>query len=305
MSENATRTIVPVLLAATLLGACAAGPSLDAGRPLVGEIYYLPSGRMVDEATLIAAAARADFVLLGEKHDNPEHHRLQAEVVAQLQALSAAPRAVAFEMIPADQQLEVVEHLAAHPGDAAGIGAFTDWPDWAFYEPIAQAGLEAGGQIVAAGLPRDQTRAVFDQGPAALRQSFVHRTALSEELPAAMVASLEQTLRAAHCGETPDEMIAGMVRVQRARDAMLADRLAAASGNAGGILIAGAEHARMDRGAPWYLARLRPGARLVSIVFLEVPEDPRAASRDLPFDYVWFTPSAATSDPCAEQGRRS
>ena len=25
--------------------------------------------------------ARAEFVLLGEKHDNPDHHRLQAEVL--------------------------------------------------------------------------------------------------------------------------------------------------------------------------------------------------------------------------------
>jgi hypothetical protein len=37
----------------------------------------------------------------------------------------------------------------------------------------------------------------------------------------------------------------------------------------------------------------------LSVVFLEVPEDPRAVTRDLPFDYVWFTSRAPTPDPCA------
>ncbi|MGB3455497.1 MAG: ChaN family lipoprotein, partial [Litorimonas sp.] len=40
----------------------------------------------------------ADIVILGETHDNAEHHRLQAEII---EAIS--PDAVVFEMVPTDR----------------------------------------------------------------------------------------------------------------------------------------------------------------------------------------------------------
>jgi uncharacterized iron-regulated protein len=87
--------------------------------------------------------------------------------------------------------------------------------------------------------------------------------------------------------------------VQRARDAMMADRLAATSGSGGGVLIAGNGHVRKDRGVPWYLARLRPGARSISVGLLEVRDDVLEPPRDLPYDYVWFTPPVDDrGEPC-------
>ena len=66
-----------------------------------------------------------------------------------------------------------------------------------------------------------------------------------------------------------------MYQVQRVRAARLADRLAAASGPAGGILIAANGHVRRDRRMPWYLVHLRPAARALSIAPLEVWDDRR------------------------------
>ena len=48
-----------------------------------------------DVEEVIAAARRADIVLLGEIHDNPEHHANQAAIVRALQ-----PAALVFEMFP-------------------------------------------------------------------------------------------------------------------------------------------------------------------------------------------------------------
>jgi uncharacterized iron-regulated protein len=100
---------------------------------------------------------------------------------------------------------------------------------------------------------------------------------------------MQDELRAAQCGEAPAHELIGMVRVERARDAMMADRLAATAGTGGGVLIAGNGHVRKDRGVPWYLARLRPGARSVSIGLLEVQDDAREPALGLPYDYVWYT----------------
>ena len=293
------------------LSACSTRPqawqgSGGATHPLVGQIHRVADGRVVSEANLLDAAAAADFVLIGESHGNRDHHRLQARIVSALQRDARRQRAVAFEMISADRQLEVVEYLAANPGDAAGLGAAVDWaasgwPDWALYEPIARAALANGAQIVAADLDQEQRRAVFEQGARALRTSFVQRTGLDRDFPAPLTSDLRDELRAAHCDRAAPEVIGGMYQVQRARDAMLADRLAAASGRAGGILIAGNGHVRTDRGVPWYLGRLKPAARTLSIGLLEVQDDLRRPPPDLPYDYVWFTPRAAGGqDPCAE-----
>jgi uncharacterized iron-regulated protein len=304
-----SRSLAVCLIVA--LSACSTTPqawqeSRGATHPLIGQIYRVADRSLVSEADLLAAAETADFVLIGESHDNRDHHRLQARIVSALERDARRRRAVAFEMISADRQLDVVEHLDAHPGDAAGLGAAVDWPasgwpDWALYEPIARAALANGAQIVAADLDAEQRRAVFDQGAQALRTSFVRRTGLDQDFPATLTSDLRQELRQAHCDQAPPEVLGGMYHVQRARDAMLADRLAATSGRAGGILIAGNGHVRTDRGVPWYLARLKPAARTLSIGLLEVEDDVRHPPADLPYDYVWFTLRPDhRQDPCAE-----
>jgi uncharacterized iron-regulated protein len=287
-----------MLCLAFVLSACASATVQQSGdgaqHRLAGQIYRVADGTEVTLAALIADATRADFVLIGERHDNREHHRLQAQLVAALQTEGQSPRAVAFEMVPAQRQLDIVEYLDAG-GDPAGLGAAlgweaSGWPEWAWYQPIVEVTLARKGQIVAADLGRSEQRAAFVQGEGAFRSSFVRRTGLGEAWPPPMMVALQDELRAAHCGRPPGQVVIGMMRVQRARDAMMADRLAATAGKGGGVLIAGNAHIRNDRGVPWYLARLRPGARSVSIGLLEVQDDLLEPAGDLPYDYVWFTP---------------
>ena len=109
------------------LGACASGTLQSRARTIRwrGRSTGSRTARGWSEAALVADASGADFVLIGERHDNPEHHRLQARLVAALQR-GHGPRAVAFEMIPAWRQLEIVEYLAAD-GDPAGLGEAIAW----------------------------------------------------------------------------------------------------------------------------------------------------------------------------------
>ena len=83
--------VFPVAASALLaLGACSTAPqswqeSGGAAHPLVGKIYRIAHARQVSESDLIEAASAADFVLIGERHDNRDHHRLQARIVRSLQ----------------------------------------------------------------------------------------------------------------------------------------------------------------------------------------------------------------------------
>ena len=276
---------------------------------LVGGIWDAAAGRFVHENVVVARIADARYVLLGEKHDNLDHHALQARL---LRALTAAGRrpAVAFEMFTPAQAGALRRYLAAHPREAAGIGEAVNWnssgwPAWAMYEPIAQAALDAGLTIVAANLDDDRVRAVSRQGVAALDAAFVRRHGLDQPLAADVRAAMAEEIRDSHCGHAPEDRVGAMIGVQRARDAQMAEALLTAPGNDGAVLIAGDGHVRNDYGVPAYVRRIDPGARAVSVAFVEV--DAKRANAEsyaerfggrLPFDYVWFTPAVDDEDPC-------
>ncbi len=283
---------------------------LDADHPLVGRIWSVRAARFVDEAEVLGGLR--GYVLLGEKHDNPDHHALQARVLRALVAAGRKP-VVAFEMFDADDQAAIEAARREHPRDAAAIAsaahwADSGWPPWADYAPIAQLALDASLPIVATGLPRSRMRALMK--PAGADGGVAAPIDEGTPLDAAQQASLREELKESHCGHLPDASIGAMMRFQRARDASMAASLIAA-GNAehaqDGVLIAGTGHTRRDRGAGRDLAVRDPSRPVTSIAFAEVEagrnDPPAYAARwnvaVLPFDFVWFTPRASDEDPCA------
>ena len=75
----------------------------DIDHPLVGVIVDVAAQRRVSEAELIARVQAADIVLVGETHDNPDHHRLEAVLLQAFSTAHHAP-AVVFEMLNREQQ---------------------------------------------------------------------------------------------------------------------------------------------------------------------------------------------------------
>jgi uncharacterized iron-regulated protein len=164
------------------------------------------------------------------------------------------------------------------------------WQAYDSYRPILAAARAADAEIVAAGLPRGAMTAVVARGTRTLPRAFVERTGLHQPLPPLLAAELDQEIASAHCGTLAADLVARMAEAERARTASLADRLAAVTGRGKGILIAGAPQVRRDWGVPWYLDRLRPGARTVSVAFVEVGRVPEMAIEGAAYDFVWFTP---------------
>lgn len=283
---------------------------LGRNHPLTGRIWDVSSAQFIDRESLVKSLGRADFVLLGERHDNPDHHLLQAEVLRSLIAIGRRP-AVGFEMLGLDDASAIANHLAAAPNDAAGFGRAVNWnrrgwPDWAMYQPIADAALQAKLRIVATNLPLATARRMTREGLAALEPPVVRELDLDRQLPEPVFARMAADIRDAHCGYAPEESLRAMVDVQRARDAQMAQSLIAASDPNGTILVAGAGHVRNDYGIPVYLRQKAPDKRVISIAFVEVDKqktEPQSyallyPNGRLPFDYVWFTPRLDDEDPC-------
>ena len=284
-----------------------------AKNPLVGRVFDTACACAISQAALFERLSRREFVLLGEKHDNPDHHRLQARVLGALLERGRRP-AVAFEMLSVDVTPEL-ERLRARTGatpDALREAVRWDdgpWPAFSLYAPVFETALRAGLPIVAADLAGRSVASLRAGGIAALGEAERARLELDAPLPSALQRDLEADVRAAHCGHAPDALVARMVEVQRARDAQLMralERGARLPGADGAVLIAGAQHIRRDRGVPRNLERGSAPDSLASLAFLEVSganadaaEELGTHASDTPlFDYVWFTPRLDDRDPC-------
>jgi uncharacterized iron-regulated protein len=312
-----TRSVAPWLLPVSLLlvGGCARPAKVEwespveRAHPLVGRVWDVTATTFISEATLNSRLAGSRFVMLGERHDNPDHHVLQAKLVRALVEAGRRP-ALGFEMLSTDDAPALARYLARSPKDAAGLGdavnwSRSGWPEWRLYQPIAQAALDGSLPIVATNLSRAATDAVRRNGLAGLGPSLATQLKLAE--PSAETRSaMGREIRESHCGHAPESMIDRMVDIQWSRDARMAASLTRSGLRDGAVLVAGAGHARRDRGVPAHIARQAPGAPIASLAFVEVdpaalkPGDyaARFVSDALPFDYVWFTPKVDDVDPC-------
>jgi uncharacterized iron-regulated protein len=247
----------------------------------------------VDE--VIEAARQADIVILGEIHDNPEHHRNQAAITAALQ-----PAALVFEMIPQANETEVNE-LRAKGASGAEIAVALDWaesgwPDFASYAAILAAAPEA--RVFGAGQPMADVKRAMVEGAAGVFGPDSPAYGLDKPLEPAEQAAREALQAAAHCDALPPELLPGMVEAQRFRDAGLADAALWArtmTGDGQVVVIAGSGHADKGRGMPAALAVAAPDVTVLSVGQFEAPpEDPAA------FDAILLAPAPEREDPCAQ-----
>ncbi|WP_263144637.1 ChaN family lipoprotein [Pseudomonas sp. RIT-PI-AD] len=282
-----------------LLAACAAAPPLPdwqspQGRkhPDLGLIRDLRSGETLSPVQLLDRLARAPRVLVGEQHDNPDHHALQVWL---LQALEARrPQgSLLLEMLNPDQQARVETARAAYaeghpPADLAAALAWQKGWDWALYGPLVRHALERPYPLLAANLDRAEIMDIYTARPTL--------TGKASTAPKVRKALLEQ-IRESHCGLLPDSQLPAMLAVQQQRDRRMAQRVAAAAAPA--LLFAGAFHVRRDLGVPLHLADLQPGQGEQVLILSEVGKEVPAGAAD----YVWYTAAVPERDHCAELKR--
>ncbi|MBI5504400.1 MAG: ChaN family lipoprotein [Deltaproteobacteria bacterium] len=282
---------------------------LSRDHPLSGRLFDVRRGRFIAPSGMLDAFSRVDLVLLGEQHDNVDHHRLQAWLIDAITRGGRRPRVV-FEMIDVEKQSDVDRSLQVSPLGVDQLGAAVNWdksgwPAFAIYRPVFATVISHHLPIVAAGLSRTRLAAAdFKAAESAAGED----PALRLELPRRLRDLMADDIVGSHCGYAHESMIAAMITVQRRRDVAMARALLAAGRGAGegAVLVAGFGHSRADYAVPMVLHELDPSASVRSLGFIEAlpggdePADYADALRAevLPFDYVWFTPRANDDDPC-------
>ncbi len=287
---------------------------------LVSKVWSVAEKRFITPQKLASHLANDRYVLIGEVHDNVDHHLLQAWLIEQMAA--RAKPAIVMEMISSEQLQILEDYLSSPAAEPAGIGLALDWansgwPDWSHYQPIAEIAMRSGLPILPGNPDRLSERKIASQGIGSIEKSELKVLALDEPMSLILDLALAQDIKDSHCDLLPQTMVGPMVQVQRFRDAKLARAVVNAgvrmkTGDRQVVLIAGNGHVRNDRGVPWYLIRQQPKATISSVILLETdgesptfdelivtnPQGQPAA------DYFWFTPQAKRLDQCEKLRQR-
>lgn len=321
---------LPGLAPALPMGHCLANK--PEAHPLNGRHWSSKRG-LVKHAVLIDAVRAADLALLGEVHDNGHHHAFRGSLLRDVRGfgepytksatLPSRVPAVVLEHIRADQRpaLDLFAGMVRsgqHLDRPAEFFRFlkwdqSGWPDKKLFEPMINSLLSGRHLIVAGDPPRDTVRAVAKQGLTALPAGEAERLSLAEGLDARLKDALLAELEASHCGLMPKSAFGNLAEAQRYRDAHLAAALIEAANRQGSaVLFAGNGHIRSDRGVPYYLRRMAPGKKIVTIQLAETEPgktDPSAYVLRDPdgrpaADFVVFTARPVRKDPCIEMRER-
>lgn len=254
-------------------------------RSMPERIVEVASGREITRAELVARLRNADYVMLGELHDNRRHHVLRGELVVDL----GRSAVVVAEHLPGGRRVGEGADLKSRLTDAGFDDRAWGWPiHEALFAPILAAGIP----VLGGNAPIDQVRQVARAGASAWPADA--RAVLdAATLTAVAQAALASDLSSGHCGQLPAARVPSMVASQRLRDVVMWSTLRDAGGRPA-VLLAGNGHVRRDYGVPQLAAALAPEARTVSVGFGESGD----ALSDAPYDIVWMTLPAKRVDPC-------
>ncbi len=276
---------------------------LYANNPLVGRIWHGTSEQFVEIQHLVNAIKSASYLLLGEKHDNPDHHLLQLmvlnHVIEQMRVAN-----VAFEMMDSDDQAALDQISQHNLTTLEGLKAYLGWDEegwnWEFYGPLILTLVQAKIPLAAANITDATMSQVYGEETSSERAAILDEIGLQQ-----LYVDIDES----HCGLLPESQFPAMVRVQQARDYNMANNMSIPELEKLSVLVAGNYHVRRDLGVPNYLLARESHLQREDIVvlsFMEVEQgedDPASylqESKTQPaFDYVWFTPAISNEDYCA------
>ncbi|MGC6419450.1 MAG: ChaN family lipoprotein [Bradymonadia bacterium] len=262
---------------------------LNQDNPLVGLIWDSRLNKTISSRQLVKQVAKAQLILIGERHDHPDHHRIQAWLIDNI----TDQRTVGFEMLA--RPLQDALQAAKNASDVEALSQWekSGWPAFSIYKPIFDAAYRGQHELAAIHPTRKQVKAVL-MGLSAGELAKGHMSAL----PRDGLKALKADIKASHCGHANPQMTQAMTRAQVFKDQFMLRNLIEKSGDKGSVLIAGNGHVRKDYGIPVHAPA---DLRTVSIGIIEAGRTLDVARYGPErFDYVFFTPMLDDVDPCVQ-----
>jgi uncharacterized iron-regulated protein len=246
----------------------------------------------------------AKVILLGEQHDNPAHHQIQAEIVERL-GREGRLRAVVFEQIDWTNQGVLSQLKSSNLEDLPKKIEWdkSGWPSYEYYRPIIETAVKYKAKVIAGGLPKNRLKLLYSHGyQGGFTASEIESLRLRTPLDGEAVALISKEIFEGHCKMIPEDHVAKMIPIQRARDAALLrgyQNEAALDGVT--VFILGAGHARKEFGLPSLFRNTAPKTKIWSVGMQEAGAEPFPPGA---YDKVWITEKFDRPDPCNEMKKQ-
>jgi uncharacterized iron-regulated protein len=270
-------------------------------------VFDTRRGQFVDFEVMLADGARSDVLFLGEQHDDPITHALEA---ATLEGIGRRRTNVvlAMEMFERDAQRPLSDYLAGKIPEGEFLAASRPWPRYATdYRPMVEYAKSRNWPVIAGNVPRRLASAVARVG-----LSVFDTTSVGDRMLAALRFSCPKDQYYDRFSETMGDMsghgptapktpaerdvvVEKMYQSQCVKDETMGEAVASAitNGPAGALVVHvnGAFHSDYRMGTAERARQRLEGKRVTVVSFVPVADLDAADGAKLRTlgDYVVFT----------------
>lgn len=225
--------------------------------------FYTKEGKKTTYEKLLKAAGQTEVLFFGEHHDNSLNHWLQLELTKDL--AENKKLVLGAEMIEADNQKQLDHYLNGEIDQKAFDTLARLWPNHATdYKPLVDFAKEKGIRFVATNVPRRYANKVYKGGFEALNELTAEERSWVAPLPIEYDKNLPgyvkmMEMMGGHGGDN-------LPKAQAIKDATMGYFIAQ-NLVPGTVFIHynGTYHSDGFEGINWYLKRLKPGVKILTI----------------------------------------
>lgn len=237
-------------------------------------LIFDAKGKKVNYGTMVKQLEAADVVLFGEQHNNSLAHWLEWELLRDLTTAMPDAYALGLEMFEADDQLIVEEYLRGQIKESYFLKEAKVWDNYhTDYRPLIEWAKDRKIPVWATNVPRRYAHMVAYHGLGVLDSLPAEVKAWMAPLPITIDSELRsyRQMRDMMGGGHGQGMQAeNFVAAQALKDATMAYFIVQALKQRSKLIhYHGSFHSDYHEGIAWYLRRLRPGLRLLTISCVE------------------------------------
>ena len=250
-----------------------------------------PSGETLSRGDFLETARGAEYILIGETHDNACDHRVQARLIRWMASNGTNP-AVGLEMVPADAQ-PVLDRFNTGKLTLEELPEALNWEEtwghpFSLYKPVFQAARKAGLPLYGLNISPEDLDTIRDKGRQALQQGDRPRRYIppSQEEKNVLDRSFERHERLPSLKNRTERLDRErFFLIQAVWDSSMAAEAVRVRSRTGRrmILLAGQGHMEHGRGIPRRLRILDPSAHILSVSAWRGLDQPDPEQSDLLF----------------------
>ncbi len=299
---------------------------------LIGKIINSRTLKSMNLNELVKGVQEMDIVYLSEKHDNPEHHKIQLDILKKMVDGGRKPK-LAFEFFSVWDTPALLDFLEipqkGHTGDVGKeiekeIREKLGWGErddnmWMYYFNLLSFARKQGLFVAGLDLGHDQIMRITRKGFESLSHIEKAHIFSTHHKNKNYKNYMFEIFKWVHCG------MENLVMQERLYDTWLArnDRMALSlvqiymeKGNGPVVVIIGGGHTEYGLGVVERVRSMDRKLKQVVIGLQEISVEPSSLDNYLtplelegynsvpPFDYIWFTQRVSDKDPCEEFGEQ-